>query len=169
MHMLSRKDLNSAELDTLRVSRNPTMVIPADREVQTNKEATVHVNDVDVFVTIQILEDTPAILSFGNICEDRGYSYEWTSGQKTNLTDKCRKNHCNTENHVPIVVPGLSTGTSSSTASTSPTSLTQVKRRLLHFSSREVIVNNEHNRPLLLQRRRHRLTDESPQKALAPE
>mgnify|MGYP000574616507 CR=1 FL=1 len=58
MHMLSRKDLNSAELETVRVSRNPTTVSTAKRDVQTNEEATVYVNDLDLFVTVQILEDT---------------------------------------------------------------------------------------------------------------
>ena len=47
MHMLSRTDLSSAELDTVRKSRNPTTVITANGEVQTNEEATVHVSDLD--------------------------------------------------------------------------------------------------------------------------
>ena len=76
MHTLSRKDLNSAELDTLRVSRNPTTVVTANGEVQRNGEATVHVYVLGLFVTVQILEDTPAVLSLG---EDHGYSHEWTS------------------------------------------------------------------------------------------
>ena len=85
MHMLSRKDLNSAELETFRVSRNPTTVITANGEVQTNEEATLYVYDLDLFVTVQILEDTPAVLSLGKLCEDQGYSHEWTSGRKPYL------------------------------------------------------------------------------------
>ena len=41
MHMLSRKDLNSAEFETVRVSKNPTTVATANSEVQTKEEATV--------------------------------------------------------------------------------------------------------------------------------
>ena len=64
MHvLLTRKDLNSAELETVRVSRNLTTVITANGEVQTNENATVYVYDLDSFVTVQILEDTPALLS----------------------------------------------------------------------------------------------------------
>ena len=48
MHLLSRKDQNSAELDTVRVSRNPTTVITAYGEVQTNEEATVYVHDLEL-------------------------------------------------------------------------------------------------------------------------
>ena len=85
MHMLSSRDLNSAELATRRVSRNPTMVITANGEMQTSAEPTVNVNDLDLFVTVRILEDTPAVLSLGKLFEDHGYSYEWTRGQKPHL------------------------------------------------------------------------------------
>ena len=47
MHMLSRRDLNSAE---------------------TLQEATAHVKDLDLFVTVKLLEDTPALLSLGKLC-----------------------------------------------------------------------------------------------------
>ena len=51
-------------------------------EVQTNEETTVYVHDLDPFVTVQLLEDTLAVLSLGNLCEEHGYIYEWASGQK---------------------------------------------------------------------------------------
>ena len=38
MHMLSRKDLFSAELETVRVSRNRTTVITVNGEVQTKRK-----------------------------------------------------------------------------------------------------------------------------------
>ena len=47
-----------------------------------NEDATVYVYGLDLFVTVQILEDAPAVLSLGKLCEDHGYSCEWTSGQK---------------------------------------------------------------------------------------
>ena len=40
MHMISKKDLNSAELETVTTSRSPTTVTKANGEVQTNEEAT---------------------------------------------------------------------------------------------------------------------------------
>ena len=54
MHMLSRKDLNSAELDTSRESRNPTLVVTARGEVQKNEEAAVYTHDLELFVTVKI-------------------------------------------------------------------------------------------------------------------
>ena len=57
---------SSAELETLQKSRNPTTVITASGEVQSNEEAQVYVHDLDLFVTVQILEDTLAVLSLGS-------------------------------------------------------------------------------------------------------
>ena len=83
MHMISKKDLNSAELETLTTSRSPTTVITANGEVQTHEEATVYVKELDIFLTMKVLEDTPAVLSLGKLCDDHGHSYEWIHGQKT--------------------------------------------------------------------------------------
>ena len=41
MHMVSKKNLNSAESETIRTSRCPTTVMTANGEVQTREEATV--------------------------------------------------------------------------------------------------------------------------------
>ena len=61
MHMISKKDLNDAEMDTLMKSRSPTIVITANREVQTHEEATVYVKELDIFLTMKVLENTPAV------------------------------------------------------------------------------------------------------------
>ena len=92
MHMLSRKDLNSAVLKTVRVSQSPTMVVvAANCEVHTKEEATVYVKDLDLFVKVKLLDDTPAVLSLGKLCQDHGYSFEWTSGQLQQLIKKGRR------------------------------------------------------------------------------
>ena len=51
MHMISKKDLSDAEMDTLTKSCSPTIVITANGEVQTHEEATVHVKELDLFLT----------------------------------------------------------------------------------------------------------------------
>ena len=61
MHMISKKDLNSAELETVTTSKCPTTVITANGEVQTHEEATVYVKEWDIFLTTEVLEDTPAV------------------------------------------------------------------------------------------------------------
>ena len=123
MHMVSKKDLTKAELETVRISKNPTMVVTANGEVQAKEEATVYVRELDLFVTVMFLEETPAVLSLRELCEDHGKTYHWTSGQKPHLIKNGKKIHCDTSNHVPFVVLGLST--SSSTSSTSLTTSLQ--------------------------------------------
>ena len=126
MHMISRNGLNPGEMETVTTSRYPTTVITANGEVQTHEEATVHVRELDMFLTVKIIEDTPAVLSLGKLCEDHGYSCEWTNGQKPCLIKNGVRIQRNAENYVPIVVPCLSTGFSSSSSdSTPPTSLPQ--------------------------------------------
>ena len=80
MHMISKKDLSNAEMDTLTKSCSPTIVITANGEVQTH-EAIVYVKELDIFLTMKVLENTPAVLSLGKLCDENGYSYEWTNGQ----------------------------------------------------------------------------------------
>ena len=85
MHMISKKDLSNAEMDTLTKSCSPTIVITANGEVQTHEEATVYVKELDIFLTLKVLENTPAVLSLGKLCDENGYSYEWLNGQKPHL------------------------------------------------------------------------------------
>ena len=62
MHMISKKDLSEAEMDTLTKSCSPTIVVTANGEVQTHEEAIVHVKELDMFLTMKVLENTPAVL-----------------------------------------------------------------------------------------------------------
>ena len=91
----------------------------------------MYVKGLDIFLTMKVLENTPAVLSLGKLCDENGYSYEWINGQKP------QKNGiripCNTENFVPIVVPGLSA--SSSTSSPSSTSMTPSRQENDHPTS----------------------------------
>ena len=124
MHMISKKDLSDAEMDTLTKSCSPTIVITANGEVQTHEEATVCVKELDIFLTMRVLENSPAVLSLGKLCDENGYSYEWISGQQPHLIKNGIRIICNTENFVPIVVPGLSSSSSGS-SSTLRTSMKQ--------------------------------------------
>ena len=94
MHMISKKDLINAEMDTLTKSCSPTIVITTGK-VQTHEEATVYVKELE------------------KLCDENGYSYEWINGQKPHLIKNGIRIQCNTENFVPFVVPGLSASSSS--------------------------------------------------------
>ena len=101
-------------METLRRSRIPSTVVTANAEVQTNEAAQVYVHDFALFVTVQILDDTPAVLSLGKFCDEHGYTYEWVSGKQPRLTKQGKKNLCKTQNFVPMVVLGLSSSSSAS-------------------------------------------------------
>ena len=101
-------------METLTKSRSPSIVITANGEVQTHEEATVYVKELDMFLTIKFLDNTPAVLSLGKLCDENGSSYEWINGQKPHLIKNGIRIRCHTENFVPIVVPGFSTSSSNS-------------------------------------------------------
>ena len=124
-----------AEMDTLTKSCSPTIVITANGEVQTHEEAIVHVKELEIFLTMKVFENTPAVSSLGKLCDENGYSYEWINGQKPHLIKNGIRIPCITENFVPIVVPGLSSSSSGS-SSTSRTPMKQEGRSSsLSFSS----------------------------------
>ena len=131
MHMISKKDLSDAEMDTLTKSCSPTIVITANGEVQTHEEAIVYVKELDIFLTMKVLDNTPAVLSLGKLCDENGYSYGWINGQQPHLIKDGIRIICNTENFVPIVVPGLS----SSSSGSSSTSKTPLKQERHHSTS----------------------------------
>ena len=106
----------------------------ANGEVQTQEEAIVYVKELDIFLTMKVLENTPAAVSLGKLCDENGYSCEWINGQKPHLIKNGIRIICNTENFVPIVVPGLSSSSSGS-SSTSRTFMKQESRSSSSSSS----------------------------------
>ena len=114
-------------------SSSPTIVITANGEVQTHEEAILYVKELEIFLTMKLLEDTPAVLSLGKLCDEHGYSYEWINGQKPHLIKIGIRIQCNMENFVPVVVPGLSTSSSSSLPSSTP--MTPLRQEIDHPKS----------------------------------
>ena len=121
-------------MDALTKSCSPTIVITANGEVQTHEEAIVYVKELDIFLTMKVLDNTAAALSLGKLCDENGYSYEWINGRKPHLIKDGIRIICNTENFVPIVVPGLSSSSSGS-SSTLRTPMKQESHSSSSFSS----------------------------------
>ena len=92
------------------------------------------VKELDMFLTMKVLEDTPAVLSLRKLCDEHGYSCEWINGQNPRLIKNGIRRPCNTENFVPIVVPGLSSSSSGS-SSTSKTPSRQESHSSSSYSS----------------------------------
>ena len=89
------------------------MLLTAYGEVHTHEEAQVFAHDLNLFV-MQLLEETPAVLSLGKLCQDHEYSKECVSGQKPRLTEDGKTMKCKTDNFVPLVGQGESVSSSTS-------------------------------------------------------
>ena len=69
VHMISKKNLSDAEMDTLTKLCSPTIVTTANGEVQTHEKAIVYVKELDILLTVKVLGNTPAVLSLGKLCD----------------------------------------------------------------------------------------------------
>ena len=96
------------------------------------KGAIVYVKELDLFLTMKVFDKTPAVLSFGKLCDENGYSYGWINCQKPHFIKDGIRTICNTENFVFIVVPGLSS-LSSGCSSILQTSMKQESHSPLFF------------------------------------
>ena len=76
----------------MRKSSGPMTVMTANGVVRTNEEATVYVKHLDSFVAVMLLQETPAVLSLGKLCEEHGKTYHWKSGQNPHLIKKRQEN-----------------------------------------------------------------------------
>ena len=65
MHLVSNKDLKSAEVETMRTSRSSTTVMTADGEVQTTEETTVYVKQLTNKSKFCFLKKLPQFFSCG--------------------------------------------------------------------------------------------------------
>ena len=125
MHMVSKRDFNSAELETTRTSKNPTTVVTANSEVQTTEEATVSVKELDPFVTVMLLEETPATLSLGKLCVRILGILTTAPAVKNKISPKMARELIAISNYVPFVAPNLSTSSSTTPTPTSSSSSSQ--------------------------------------------
>ena len=49
MHMVGKKDLNEVDLETVRISKNSTMMMTVNGEVLAKEETTKYVRELDLF------------------------------------------------------------------------------------------------------------------------
>ena len=137
--MVSKKDLNKAELEIVRISKNPTMVVPANGEVPAKEEATVYVPRIGYIrdgnasrkytgssFTGKTLRRIWVQLPLDQWPETTSHErWQEISSRHIKLcTIRCPWFMQKT-NYVPFVVPGLLTSSSTSSSSTSPTSSSQ--------------------------------------------
>ena len=79
-------NFDSAELETMRTSRSPTTVMTANGEVQSDGICQ------RLGLVCQSYASWRSFRSSWKLCEDHGYTYHWTSGQKTTSHQKWQEN-----------------------------------------------------------------------------
>ena len=48
----------------------------------------MYVEELGIFLTMKVPENTPGVLSLGKLLDENGYSYEWINGQEPHLIKK---------------------------------------------------------------------------------
>ena len=61
--MMSKNDMTPEEQETIRKSKDSSVVMTAHGTTHTTEAATAYVFDLDMFVQNQLLKDSPAVLS----------------------------------------------------------------------------------------------------------
>ena len=135
MAYISKKDLSDAEMDTLTTSRSPTDGLQQSMvKWQTIEEATVHVRELEIFLTMKVLEDTPAALSLGKLCDEKRiflWMDQWSKTTSHFKRDSDTIQHGELRSNRGSLI--LSTSSSSSLPSS--TSMTLSRQEIDHSTS----------------------------------
>ena len=79
MHMMSMSNLTHEEQERFRKSKEFCTITTANGSITTTEEATVYVRDLGMFITVQLSDGSPAVLSLCKCCEAHWFS---THGRK---------------------------------------------------------------------------------------
>ena len=139
MHMVSKKDLTKGELETVRISKSPMMVMTANGEVLTenkpqylSKTSTYSLRECFLKIQRQFFHWENSAKNLGTV----------TIGHvvKSHISSKMERKYIAThQNYVPFVVPGFLTSSSTSSSSTPPTSSSQETVTDTEFQQQEEV------------------------------
>ena len=101
MDMVSKHGLIHEEKRTVRKLKESCPMFTAGGSITATEEATVYVRDLDMFMTVKLLEASLAVLSLGQSWEEHWYSCEGKETQSHTSTKDGRITECELENLVP--------------------------------------------------------------------
>ena len=107
LHMMSKSDLTPEQQESIQKTKGPSVSMIARVTTHTTEEATVYVCDLDLFVQIQLLTESPAELSLGNLCEESGYSKGWHSRSAMISHREWENIESETDKHITLVFLGV--------------------------------------------------------------
>ena len=71
---MSESSLTPEDQETNKKSKAPSVIMTANGTTHATEEATVHVFDLDMFVEVVLLKESPAVLSLAKLFEENSYS-----------------------------------------------------------------------------------------------
>ena len=87
MQLMSKTEWSPEELNKVLSITKPHNGDYCELVNRHNREAIIYVKVFDMFVLVQLFEDTRAVLSLGKLCEENAYSCEWKGGETPNLVN----------------------------------------------------------------------------------
>jgi hypothetical protein len=104
--LISKKDLTTKEKKSIRRLRHTVCLQTANGIITVTHEVDVRVRELgNEKVTAIVMENAPAVLSLGKLCEENGYDYIWRSGTKPYLQKGGLRVICQEINNVPLITP----------------------------------------------------------------
>ena len=102
-HQMSSMDLTMAAKKNQRILATPLELNTANGEISVEWEAKIRVKEIgNELVTVLLLNDTPAVLSLGRLCDTNGFTFHWSSTEVPYLQKPSgRKIYCPVEQNVP--------------------------------------------------------------------
>ena len=73
--------LTPEEQETIQTPKGSVSYFDSEPLTRLKKQQNIYVNDLDMAFQVQLLKESPAVLSLGKLCEENGYSYLWHPGQ----------------------------------------------------------------------------------------
>ena len=130
------------------MSKNPYATYRDREQRKSTSKHQFFVHDLDLFAT----DETPSIPLLHKLCSNSGYSYEWDNDETPQLAHNGKSITCIMDNSVLLVVPRLSSYSSSRLSSTSrPTDQSNYSRKLELLSDPVTTRSDKHacGKPML--------------------
>ena len=110
LHLMGKKSLaQEAVAGTLAIK--PVKLTTANGVIHASEQLLARVTALgsDLPITITVLDDSPAVLSVGNLCEVMGWTFRWEGFQRPYLQtpDGSKRIYLYTRKHVPLLLNHL--------------------------------------------------------------
>ena len=103
LHMMRLSSLNHKEKKTSRQSNTIRDIQTANGIVVSDTEAKVYIKELSAYQGVDLVKDSPAVLSLGSLCDEHGCSYSWFPGETPRWSRGKKVIECSIENFVPAV------------------------------------------------------------------